>query len=320
MDPNRKTLLRTAAGSPPSVTQYRAFRDLGWRVVAVDCDPCSVGFPFADASHVVPRVGEAGYLDRMLEVCAREGVDLLLPALDEELPLCAHHRARFEALGTKVLVSGPGALEACTDKLRTYEVLRGLGVPTPRTVPAPAYREGLLGDGPYVVKPRSGRGGTGVHLARSHREALFFASYVDRAVVQEFCPGQEYTLDVLADLDSEVQVLSPRRRLAVDSGISSKGATCWRDDLLDPVRRIVKALGLVGPVNLQGFAHETFRFTEINARMAGTAILTQAAGVPYFEGVLDLALGRTPRTWLRPAGPLVMYRYWEEYFQAPAGA
>jgi carbamoyl-phosphate synthase large subunit len=256
----------------------------------------------------------------MLEVCAREGVDLLLPALDEELLLCSIHRARFEALGTRVLVSPPGALEVCTDKLRTFQFLRELGVPTPDTVAAPAYRRGVLGAGPLVVKPRAGRGGTGVFVARNHPEASFFASYVERAIVQAFCPGEEFTLDVLADEASEVAILSPRRRLALESGISSKGATCWREDLLEPVRRIVKALGLVGPVNLQGFSGTEFRFTEINARMAGTAILTQAAGVPYFQGILDLALGRPPRPWLRPAGPLLMYRYWEEHFQSPAEA
>jgi carbamoyl-phosphate synthase large subunit len=312
------TLLRTAAGSPPSVTQYRAFRALGWRVVAVDCDPRSVGFLFADASRVVPRAGDPGYLDAMLDVCARERVDLLLPALDEELLLCSRNRERFLALGSRVLVSGPRALEVCTDKLATFRFLKDLGIPTPETVAARDYREGVPGPPPLVVKPRSGRGGTGVHVVRDHREAAFFATYVDRAVVQAFCPGEELTLDVLADEASEVRILSPRRRLAVESGISSKGATCWREDLLDPVRRIVKALGLVGPVNLQGFSGEDFRFTEINARLAGTAILTQAAGVPLFEGILDLALGREARPWLRPAEPRIMYRYWEERFLAPA--
>jgi carbamoyl-phosphate synthase large subunit len=315
--PRALTLLRTAAGSPPTVTQYRAFQELGCRIVAVDCDPSSVGFAYADASYVVPRVGAADYLDRMVEVCRLEAVDLFLPALDEELVLCSLHRARFEALGTRLLVSGPGALEVCTDKLRTYSLFQGLGIPTPRTVPAEDYREGLLGAYPLVVKPRSGRGGVGVHLARNHREATFFASYVERAVVQEHCAGEELTLDVLADLDSEVLILSPRRRLAVDSGISSKGMTCWREELLEPTRRLVRTLGLVGPVNIQCFVADQVRFTEINARMAGTAILSQAAGVPYFQGILDLAAGLPPEPWLKPATPMVMYRYWEECYRTP---
>jgi len=317
--PRPLTILRTAAGSPPAVTQYRAFHALGCRIVAADCDARSVGFSFADAAYVVPRVGAEDYLDRMLDICRREAVDLFLPALDEELTLCSRERARFEALGTRVLVSGPEALRVCTDKLLTFELFRDLGIPTPATVDAAEYREGTFGAYPVVIKPREGRGGAGVHVARNHREAEFYSSLVHNAVVQEHCRGEELTLDVLADMEGEVHIFSPRKRLAVESGISSKGATTWRGDLLPPVRTVVKALGLVGPVNIQCFVSDTVLFTEINARIAGTAILTQAAGVPYFQGILDLVEGRAPEPWLKPAEPLIMYRYWEEFYQKPEG-
>jgi carbamoyl-phosphate synthase large subunit len=302
------------------VTQYRAFHALGCRIVAADCDSQSVGFPFADAAYVVPRVGAEGYLERMLEICRLEEVDLFLPALDEELVFCSRHRALFEALGTRVLVSNPDALAICTDKLLTFTLFRSLAIPTPDTVPAFAYREGAFPAYPVVVKPRAGRGGAGVHVARDHREAAFYATLTEQAVVQAFCPGVELTVDVLADWESEVVILSSRRRLAVESGISSKGCTCWEEGLLAPVRRMVKALHLVGPLNVQCFVADEVLFTEINARIAGTAILSQAAGVPYFEGILDLAEGRAPRPWLTAAEPLVMYRYWEEFFLKPEGA
>jgi len=313
------TLLRTAAGSTNTVTQYQAFQAMGCRIVGVDCDPASVGFQFADAAHVVPRVGAPGYLDRMLEICREERVDLLLPALDEELALCGAHRAAFGALGTNVLLSGPRALAVCADKLRMYEFFRREAIPTPRTVAARDYREGCFERYPVVVKPRAGRGGTGVHRARSHREAAFFCEYVEDAVVQEGLEGVEYTLDVLATLESEVRILSPRQRLATESGISSKGATHWRPEFLPPVQAIVTGLGMVGPLNVQCFvdAGGAVAFTEINARLAGTAILSQAAGVPLFEGILALARGEAPEPWLRPSRPLVMFRYWEEVFCRP---
>ena len=313
------TLLRSAAGSAPTVTQYKAFQALGCRIVGVDSDPASVGFKFADAAYVVPRVGAPGYLDRMLEVCRREGVDLFLPALDEELELCGANRERFEALGTQLLLSGPRALRVCSDKLGMYEFFRSAHLPTPRTVPAASYREGLFDRYPLIVKPRSGRGGAGVHVARNHPDAAFFCGYVENPVVQECLEGVEYTLDVLASLESEVRILSPRKRLATESGISSKGATAWREELLAPVQTMVKALSLVGPVNIQCFISRTgdVSFTEINARLAGTAILSQAAGVPLFEGILDLARGISPEPWLRSTEPLLMFRYWDEVFCKP---
>jgi carbamoyl-phosphate synthase large subunit len=183
-------------------------------------------------------------------------------------------------------------------------------------VAAGEYREGAFRAYPLVVKPRAGRGGAGVHLARNHAEAAFFARYVERAVVQERLEGTEYTLDILAGLDSEVRILSPRQRLATESGVSSRGRTHWRQAFLEPVRTLVRALGLVGPLNVQCFAAPGGRvaFTEINARLAGTAILSQAAGVPLFQGILDLARGREPAGWIKPCAPLLMARYWDEVF------
>jgi hypothetical protein len=42
--------------------------------------------------------------------------------------------------------------------------------------------------------------------------------------------------------------------------------------------------------------------------------------VPLFEGILDLAQDRSPEPWLKPAAPLVMFRYWEEVFRQPGAA
>lgn len=316
MSEPRCTLLRTAAGSTNTVTQYRAFQALGCRVVAADCDPASVGFHFADAFRVVPRVADPGYLAAILDLCRQEGVTLFLPALDEELELFSRHQEAFLRAGTRVLVSDPGAVATCLDKLLTYRYFQEAGLPTPRTVAAEAFRTDAFAAYPVIVKPRAGRGSTGVHLARSPEEAAFFCGYVEGAVVQERLGGVEYTIDVLAGMDSEVLILSPRQRLATESGISSRGATHWVEALVAPVRAMVKGLGLVGPLNIQCFIAPdgAVGFTEINARMAGTAILSQAAGVPYFEGILALARGEAPEPWVRPCEPLVMFRHWEEVF------
>jgi carbamoyl-phosphate synthase large subunit len=313
------TLLRTAAGSTNTVTQYRVFQSLGCRIVAADCDPASVGFHFAEAAQVVPRVTEPGYLEAILDLCAREEVTLFLPALDEELGLLAGHQDRFQAVGTRLLVSNPGPLAICLDKLLTYQFFKKIGIPTPRTVAAEHFGPRSFERYPLIVKPRSGRGSAGVHVARNEREAAFFCTYVENAVVQQALQGVEYTIDVLADPDSEVLILSPRQRLATESGISSKGLTHWVDAFLGPVRAMVKALGLVGPLNVQCFVSEygEVAYTEINARLAGTAILSQAAGVPLFEGILDLACGRRPAPWLRPCEPMLMFRHWEETFLQP---
>ena len=311
------TILRTAAGSPPSVSQYQHFQRLGHRVVAGDCAPLSVGFVFADAAYVLPRADAPEYVDRLLEICSEEHVDVFLPALDEELLLVAEHLDRFAAVGTQALVSSSETLHLCVDKLRTFEAFREHGIPTIPTVLA--SDAATVTTFPAVVKPRRGRGSAGVHIARNAGELTFFAGYVRDAVVQPFIAGTEFTVDVLADRASKLRIVSPRKRLATDSGISSKGITAWHDDLVRHVAQIVERLRIVGPANIQCFLTDDGRllFSEINARLAGTCILSVAAGVPLFEGICSLATGDEITDCLHPVEPKILMRYWSEAYVGP---
>jgi len=311
------TIFRTAAGSPPSVSQYRYFQQLGHRVVAGDCAPLSVGFCFADASYVLPRADAPNYLDTLLDVCRYERVDVFLPALDEELLLVAEHLDQFTTHGTTPLVSSPETLRICVDKLRTFEAFRAHGIPAIPTVPASDVAS--ITTYPAIVKPRRGRGSTGVHVARNASELAFFAHYVCDAVIQPYIAGIEFTVDVLADATSTLKIVSPRKRLATDSGISSKGITAWHDEIVRNVRRIVECLRIVGPANIQCFetAEGELLFSEINARLAGTCILSVAAGVPLLEGVCNMALGAEIAEHLQPVEPKILLRYWDEAYVAP---
>jgi carbamoyl-phosphate synthase large subunit len=311
------TIFRTAAGSPPSVSQYRYFQQLGHRVIAGDCAPLSVGFVFADAAYVLPRADAPQYVDALLDVCQRERVDVFLPALDEELLLVAEQRERFDAISTKVIVSSLDTLRVCVDKLQTYNAFREHGIPTIPTVPA-SDATGFA-TFPAIVKPRRGRGSSGVHVARTPAELAFFAQYVRDAVIQPFIVGTEFTVDVLADQASELKIVSPRKRLATDSGISSKGITAWHDEMVSYVRRIVDRLRIVGPANIQCFVttEGQLLFSEINARLAGTCILSVAAGVPLLEGVCAMAVSSEIPVCLEPVDPKILMRYWAEAYVAP---
>ena len=48
----------------------------------------------------------------MLDVCRHDEIGLLVPTRDDELPILAANRARFEAIGALVLVSPPDAVAA----------------------------------------------------------------------------------------------------------------------------------------------------------------------------------------------------------------
>lgn len=310
------TVLRTAAGAPVAPFVIRALKQIpDIRVVAVDCDPLSCGFAFADRHYAVPRVGAEGFLETMLEICKRESVDLLLPDLDEELALLATARDRFLALGTRVVVSAPDVIRECTDKYRTFRLFRSRGVPTPETWLPDEVGVGPSLRFPVIVKPRSGRGSTGVFKAESREEMEYFLDRVTNPLIQEFVDGVEYTIDTLSDLQGKFLYSSVRQRLATDSGISVKGRTVVHPVISAFTQRIVEGLPIVGPACVQGIEDkEGIRFTEINPRLAGGVPLSIAAGAPILTDLVRLARGDSARGPATYRGNLLMLRFWEDVF------
>jgi len=310
-------MLRTAAGSAPAVSQIEYFRRLGVRTVAADSSPLSVGLFIAERGYSVPLASAPDYIDVLVEICQRDKVTAFLPALDEELIRVHAATDRFAEVGTKVLLSGRTTLELCTDKWSLYEFFSKHGFPTIPTKTGPeAYNSISKTELPQLIKPRRGRGSTGIFVAKTSEELKFFLGYVDDPIVQPYITGSEYTIDVLADWNSEAVVIAPRRRIAAESGISYKGQLASNAEMVGIVREMVRALRLIGPANIQCFIDQRGQllFSEVNARLAGSSILTAAAGIPLYEGIVDMIRGQSPPMCLPSTQDLVMLRYWAELY------
>jgi carbamoyl-phosphate synthase large subunit len=310
-------MLRTAAGSAPAVSQIDYFRRLGVRTVAADSNALSIGLFMADKGYCVPQASAPNYVDTLITICEREKVTAFLPALDEELLHVQAASQRFAEIGTMVLLSGRTTLELCTDKWSLYEFFTEHCFPTIRTRKG-SDAHGCISDDelPQLIKPRRGRGSTGIFVAKTPDELKFFLSYVNDPIVQPYITGSEYTIDVLADWNSEAVVIAPRRRIAAESGISYKGQLVSNSGMVAIVREMVRALKLIGPANIQCFIDNQGQllFSEVNARLAGSSILTAAAGIPLYEGIVDMIRGRTPSVCLDSSQDLVMLRYWSELY------
>jgi carbamoyl-phosphate synthase large subunit len=254
-----------------------------------------------------------------MEICRRERVDWVLPALDEELLTLAAHRAELEACSSRLFSSSLACLETCVDKRATYDFFRSHGIPTPAT-----WEPGTppLAGFPVIVKPRQGRGSTGVYVARNAQELEFFGGYVNRPIIQELMTGREMTVDVLADFGSNPLFIRPRYRLKTDSGISYKGATTEHPAVVDWVKTIVRTLGIIGPANIQCFEdrHGEVRFIEINARLAGSVALTFQADPSFARALVTMLEGGSPQPASTPVNPLIMLRYWSELYLEPSQA
>ncbi len=76
---------------------------------------------------------------------------------------------------------------------------------------------------PIIAKPRYGKGSRDVIKINDNKELEYISSKYSNMIYQDYLPGEEYTIDVLSDMDSNPIISVPRIRLQTKGGISTKG-------------------------------------------------------------------------------------------------
>jgi carbamoyl-phosphate synthase large subunit len=311
------TVLVSSAGR--RVELLRAFRHTldtlgGGRVLATDLSWYSGAFHDADEGLPVPRITSPDFVPRMLEICERHGVDLVIPTLDPELPIYAAARERFAALGTTVAISSPEVASIAGDKQHTHDWLVANGFPT--------VLQGTVDDVradpsawtfPLVAKPRYGSASIGVAVVHDLAELEHAAAGQDM-LVQTKAAGTEHTIDLLADRDGRCRAAIPRRRIEVRAGEVAKGVTVRSAALAELAEKICAALpGPYGALNFQVFVSPDtgqLAVIELNARFGGGYPLSYAAGADFPLALVQDALGQPLTAPLEGwRDRLVMLRY-----------
>jgi carbamoyl-phosphate synthase large subunit len=313
-------VLVTGAGGPAGVAVIRSYlADPAVEVLAADLDGYAAGLYLVEPGRrfLVPAGLAPDFVPEVLRLCRLEGIDVVVPTVDSELPPLASRRAEFAALGVRIAVTSAAALDRTLDKLELARACAAT-VATPRTeLLGPAIDPGSW-TYPVIVKPRRGSGSRGVSIVDS---AADLARLVDHPgmIVQEYLPGEEYSLDTFADLDGHVVSVVPRSRLRVDSGVSVAGRTLHDPELDQLARGVFAAVGLnlVANVQCRRDADGRAKLLEVNPRFPGAMPLTIQSGVNMPVLCLDTVLGH-PVPDAVPHEDLMMVRFLDDRFLDPA--
>ncbi len=260
-------------------------------VVVTDVNPMSPAVHVAARAYRVSLATEPAYLDEIGAISQREAIGLIVPTIDDELPLFGRVRPAFERMGVRVAASTERTASLCNDKHALCEHLRARGIPA-----AQSFLPGMLPDRPdfpLFIKPRYGRGSVGAYAVRNPRELAFFLHYVEQPVIQEFLNGAEYTIDMLCDFDGRPLSVVPRERVVIRSGVTDRGRTSGDPALIELALRCADALAFAGAVNIQcRIVDGRPVIFEINPRFSGGIPLTIAAGADFPRMLVDLAINR----------------------------
>jgi carbamoyl-phosphate synthase large subunit len=309
-------VLVTGAGGPAAVSVMKSLSaDSSVTLLAADMDPWAAGLYLVPpkARTLIPAGADPGFAGAALDCCVAMDVDVLVPTVDAELRPLGRARADFSRAGIELLLAPDRALAVTLDKLALAQCCAGK-VRVPRTELLDQAADLDSWDYPVMVKPRTGSGSRGISVIESSR-ALAQLDAPPDFLIQEYLPGAEYSVDVLADAAGHVVASVPRVRERVDSGVSVAGRTLHDTELECLGAAVAAATGLTYIANVQFRRNAAGRpaLLEVNPRVPGTLPLTVASGVDMPRMALNSLRGR-PLPAHADFREVAMVRFLEELF------
>lgn len=280
------------------------------RLVTTEINDTAPGIFSADACYRVPRAVSPDYPDAIMKICKTEHIDAIAPLLDLDIDIFSDIRERFEAEGIQILLSPRETIDIAMDKLATANFLMDHGLPSPRTVKAldwPNLTDKL--ELPVLIKPRfpSKRSAKGYDISVIPDEKGIstiletLGEIAGDYVFQEYLSGTELTVDFFCDKNGKLISAVPGERLGAlskafskNGGAISEGRIIHDHGIQKMVKLLTEKMKFLATGNFQAYrlSNGEIKITEINPRMTGATVMTNASGRPFFQWSVDLLLGK----------------------------
>ena len=293
------------------------------RVLAGDASLEAPALQEADESFLLPSVNHHDYFDKLLDICQRKQVRLLIPLNDLELPLLAKQRDLFLKIGTIPVISSPEIIDICFDKWATFQFLKNIGISVPKTYLSVREAREAIHHGelsfPLVVKPRWGSASIGIEYPEDDEELELAYRFVKKLLartflaeisssapekcilIQERLSGEEYGLDIINNLDGHYITTFVKRKLAMRAGETDKAITVEDDQLKKLGEKIGQKLSHVGNLDCDVIVgSEGCCLLEMNPRFGGGYPFSHVGGANLPAALIAWANGeKIDLAWLR---------------------
>ena len=260
------------------------------KIYGADMAGTAPALAYCDFTRRVVAMKDPGYIDKLLDICLSDHIDLLIPTIDTDLLILSENKEQFEAIGTRVMISAPDKIRICRDKNNTSQFFVDCGLHAP--MPVNDWKEYKSGF-PAFIKPKDGSSSINAFKVENEEELEVYAGQVEDYIVQPFVSGREYTIDIFCDWDGEPISIVPRERLQIRAGEVLKTQICMDSIMIEEAKVLCAAFKPCGPMTVQLIRDDdgTDWYIEINPRFGGGAPLSMKAGARSAEAILKLMDG-----------------------------
>lgn len=260
------------------------------KIYGADMAGTAPALAYCDYVRKVVSMKDSSYIDNLIKICTEDSIDLVIPTIDTDLMVLSENTDKFEAVGTKVMISAPEMIAICRDKNLTSDFFIKCGLNAPK--PVNDYRKYDSGY-PAFIKPKDGSSSIDAYKVENEEELILYSSQVNDYIVQPYVEGTEYTIDIFCDWMGRPLSIIPRERIQVRAGEVLKTRICLDDKMIEEAKAICKAFKPCGPLTVQLIRdnRDVDWYIEINPRYGGGAPLSMKAGARSAEVVYKLLAG-----------------------------
>lgn len=260
-------------------------------IIGADMSGLAPALYFADKHKLIPAISDPSYIDNLILLCNEENIKLVVPTIDTELLILAENKQRIESETTvKVMISDLNLIKMCRDKIKTSDDLSSNGF----LVPYLYSNQDIMQEKityPCFIKPKSGSSSINAFKVNNDKELELYTKFIPDFMLQDYVGGEEYTVDVMLDFDSNPITIVPRLRLATRSGEISKGLIVKNRQIIDTIKDLLDKFKFIGHITIQLKIDKEIKIIEINPRFGGGAPMSIAAGADSCENLYRLLMG-----------------------------
>lgn len=244
-------------------------------VIATDMSRLAPALYEAHKFYLVPGINEAGYLEKILEICKEESVDAVLSLIDPELSILARNAERFRSIGTTVIGSSYELCERSLNKWEMYQWLVNHGYKCARSYieKEKFYKDienGVISY-PVFVKPICGSASIAISKVYDQETIELLFRQHDDLMIQEFLDGKEIGADCYIDMISEEVVsVFTKEKIKMRAGETDKAVSFKNENLFSLIERFCKESGYIGQIDIDIFEIDgEYYISEVNPRFGG---------------------------------------------------
>jgi len=258
---------------------------------------------------VVSKSNHSTYIKEIIDIIEKYNVKYIIPSNDHELRVLSENINQLLSKGIYLNGFSTHTINFL-NKVETTYIFNKNNILTPKR-----YNKNNI-EFPLVVrKNEMGNGKKFVHIVNSNSEfELLPKDEIETAILTQYVGGNEFTIDVVCDLDSNVYSVVPRLRREVIGGMVSFAEIVKNENVISATKELASKLKLTGINCVQCIVKDKeCYFIEVNPRPGSGMDLTTNSGVNMPQMWLDL-LNKKHVTDLEPNWGLKMLRYYDGYY------